>query len=246
LSPNKDKPTTFVQRQLNALDASATVAANEPIPAKEMRSEANAFIWASVRRWPGLCRGFQLLFKAALVDESRLVMRAATELAINAAWVVDGHGTNAGLYSTTEERAIALEEDSRAGTLTWWEAAKAHSHQLPVPKAMAKTWDAALVGAKKPRGLPNLHDRAAATQSPLPLLLYDFAYRADSDVTHSNTWSLISNVRGRPQFMPDFVVLNATMAGVLVVAAGAIALNSSRLEEQARRLQEFVPVTAAR
>src|SRR5690348_7072246 len=112
---------------VEALSKSAQVAAGEPIPRSELRTEASAFVWACVRRWPALHRSFSLLFRSWLVDEARLITRATAELAINAAWVVGGRATKTGRYSTAEDRAKALEEESRAITLKWWNAMNAHS-----------------------------------------------------------------------------------------------------------------------
>ena len=226
---------------LALLAETVTAAAEEPPPAPELRTEANAFIWAAVRRWPNLCRAFLLLFKAGLVDEARLVGRAAAELAINAVWVIGGRAIKTGLYATAEERAKALEEDSRAATLQWWKALKVHDLKTPLPEMIAG-WEASLAGAAKPPGLPDLRARAIAVSAErsLPLQLYEFGYRLDSDVTHSNTWSLISGVRGQPQIHPDIATFNAGVAAMLLLGAGAIALKSPRLETEATRLREAI------
>ena len=136
MDPDEPPVETFY---VDALSASAEVAAAEPPPRLEVRSEASAFVWACVRRWPALHRSFSLLFKSWLVDEARLITRAVAELAINAAWVVQGRATKKGLYATADERAKALEAESRSITLKWWTAMNAHiARWRPVPRSI--TW----------------------------------------------------------------------------------------------------------
>jgi len=224
---------------VDELSATAEVAAAEPPPREEIRTEATAFVWASMRRWPALHRSFSLLFKSWLVDESRLITRAVAELAINAAWVVQGHATKAGRYSTADERAKALQEESKALTLKWWNAMNAHSPERPFSEAMVRNWEEALAGAKMPDGLPRLRARAEAISgTTFPLQVYDFSYRADSEVTHSNTWALISGVQGKFHLTPSMAVVNAFSGALLMISAGADALQSERLGEEARKIRE--------
>jgi hypothetical protein len=226
-------------QQLAALAAAAEVASAEPGPEGAMRTEPKAFVWASVRRWPALHRAFAMLFTSGLTDESRLVTRAGAELAINAAWVVGGHGTKAGRYATDEERAKALEEESRADTLQWWKSMNVHHPEKPFSREMTASWETALAGAQWPEGLPDLRSRALATKAtPFALELYDFSYRADSHVTHLNTWALISGVKGQPQLSPFVAVGNALGAAMLLLASGAEALQSEPLGEACRQVQD--------
>src|SRR2546430_11248030 len=55
-----------------------------------------------------------------------------------------------------EERAKALEEDSRADTAQWWQCMNQHQSEKPFSDTTIANWDAALKGAKRPGGLPDL------------------------------------------------------------------------------------------
>lgn len=227
------------ERQLAALFKIAELAGSEPRPNSNGLTEATAFVWASVRRWVPMHRAFAQLFTMGLVDEARLITRAAAELAVNAAWTVAGQATKVGRYSTPEERAKGLEENARAETLKWWNAMNEQAMDRPFPQKMIDTWSNALAGAKPPAGLPDLRGRAAAVQSNnFALMVYDFTYRSDSQVTHGNTWSIIAGVKGELQFPPMLALANALSVALLLMSAGSEALNSDRMTEAAQIAHE--------
>src|SRR5438132_3863218 len=224
---------------LDVLSRSAEVAAAEPLPRDGVRTEASAFVWASVRRWPALHASFSLLFEVGYVDESRLITRAVAELAINAAWVVQGRATSTGLYSTRDERAKGLEEWFRHSTSKWWKAMNTHSPEMPFSEAMTKNWEEATAGATRPEGLPDLCGRAKAVEgTTFPLQVYDFSYRADSQVTHSNSWTLISHAQGKLHLMSSIAVVNAFGAAMLLLSTGADALQSEALGREVKRIRD--------